>query len=217
VKASVGLERHFQRQTVLLLVVVGFSRAVLLVLATALPSTAQTFLPSAEHYEYLAAVIETLGWAQTAGRLAPYIQNRDTGINTSAKTLVETYRGLQQIEMQAYDARIQLLRGNANLGEIRVRAAELRSHRQVLLENMLLSMKIVVFAAYDMQPGGDPNATLHSVITEQQRQQLLQSIKTLLGEQVTRGPKEEQDPAVAAGAFLFEKVSKINPCGPKGK
>jgi len=145
----------------------------------------------------------------------PYVDNQDEGINKSAKTLVEVYRSLQQVETKAYDTRILILRGNANSADMRGRAVEIRSDRQAGLETLLLTMKMVVFAIYDMQ--GDPKAKLRVAITEEQRQRLLQSLKTLLGAQVTAGPKEDQDAAVAAGAFLYQELSKVNPRGPKGK
>jgi len=252
-RRTVALERRFRRPTVLLSV--GVLALVLIGgLCTPLPAASQTSQPNADNYEYLAAVIETLGLAQTAGtreqsvpskgtagtaevliayatasklaasdyavtaeRLVPYLENQDAGINKSARTLVGVYRSLQQVEMQTYDARILILRGNANSSDMRVRAAELRSTRQVGLENMLLTMRMVRFAIYDMRPEGNPNATLRSAITEDQRQRLLQSIRTLLGEQVTAGPREDQDAAVAAGAFLFQELSKVDPRGPKGK
>jgi hypothetical protein len=152
-----------------------------------------------------------------ADRLASYVSNQDEGIQASAQSLVEAYEGLHNVEMKAYKIRTQIMRGAVDQGDARVQAAELRSERTVLLENILLSMKMVVLAAYDMGPGGDPKARLPVAITEPQRTRLLQNVKKTLGQEVTGGPKEDQEVAVAAGAFLFEELQKINLHGPKGK
>jgi Tfp pilus assembly protein PilX len=181
----VALERGFQRLTVLLSVVVlaletlGWAQTA---------GTREQSVPSKETAgapEVLIAYATSSklaagDYAVAAGRLAPYLENPNEGINESAKTLVAVYRSLQQIETQAYDARILILRGNANSSDMRVRAAELRSARQVGLANSLLTMKMVRFAVYDMRPGGNPNATLRVAITEDQRQRLLQSINRSL-------------------------------------
>ena len=148
-------------------------------------------------------------YATAARRLEPYVKSNDDGIRKGARTLIDVYRALEHTEKKTYEARLEILRGNADTGEMRVRAAELRSTRQGIQENLLLSMKLVVFAFYDMTPGGDPNARLRMAITESHRQELLQKMRRMFGQRVAGGPKEDQEVPVAAAGFLFQELTKV--------